>query len=181
MNDIPMGGYISIMLVTFVALVLLAIIVLLQQRKIRNLQTPKYGFLGKTVTYSLIVALFTFGSLVTFTRLDSRDSSPGSVSVSDVENITLVADYELIDSANYLYKLYVVPYIDGIAWRNFSFTFNWTITFPDGEVREFTEEKLTSNHFGGVVQQLQIGKNTINVTLTVNNRIISDELSIQIP
>lgn len=183
MNDQQFGGYLSLLVVTFVAVVILIIVVILQNRKIKDLQTPKYGFLGKTVTYSVLFAVFAVGITFSFLYVSNRNTGSGSVSVTDGQEVSVNISYEIINPIANLYRFNVTPTVDKSEWANgkFTFDFYWTLTLGDGNARSFSEEGLSATSPGGIIQQLTSGSNKIRVALFVNGKTISDEITITIP
>lgn len=181
MNDQQFGGYLSLLIVAFVALVVLVVIVILQNRKIKTLETPRYGFLGKSLSYAFLFAMFAGGSLFLALAIsNSNRTNTPSVNVTDKQDVKLKITYNIANTAANLYQFNVTPFVDNRAWGTATllFSINWTLELGDGSVKTFTEKNLNATNTGGITQQLTPGVNIITVNFEANGKIFKDEITI---
>lgn len=183
MNDQQFGGYLSLLVVAFIALLVLVVVVVIQNRKIKTLETPRYGFLGKSLNYAFLFALFAGGSLFLALSLsNSNRTNTPSVNVSDRQDVKLKISYNPVNTAANLYQFNVTPFVDNKAWgtANLLFSINWNLQLGDATTKTFPEKNLNAANPGGITYQLTEGVNIITVSLDVNGKVIKDEVTIVI-
>lgn len=145
---------ILLLLATFGVIALLLAVIKLDKR-LSNLEKPKYGFLGKPL---LFFAVFSFGSLsLTSVAINNQFSTKTSdVSVSDHRAEDVYAKINVKhDTANNIIFLSGLPVIDGIEWGNRKVAdvdLEWSI-FEDGVLKKF-EVRDVSYDF---LQPLELG------------------------
>ncbi len=161
-----------------IVVLILAAVVYYQNQKIKDLTTPKYGFLGKPLSIFLLSALV-FGSFGLY--IGNRTKEPDSVSVTDQGVVTFEVQYDTINAAARVYRFRAVPQIDGIEFGinpNRTFDVNWTIV--NQTTFKTTEFGLNRNFQGGLNLTLRPGINRIRAEVIVNEKLYSDEITLEI-
>src|SRR5260221_6290383 len=164
MTNSDTSTYITLIgIVAIAVVVVLVVIVIIQNNKIRDLQKPRFGFLGKPMLafFGLMLSFGTIGILYT--------------SLNQPVNIQQTnADVEIIVSINLEatstpceIKLTANPIIGGLAWRGTDenkFDFYWTISNDSG-VSTDIELKKSFDSPGGLIKKLPPAANSVQVTI----------------
>lgn len=175
----------NLLVAVFILLILLVLIlsgvVLRQQRKIKDITTPRYGFLGKPV--AVVVASLMVG-LVGFTfYLGVPPREPEGVSVSDDTQLSLNISYTLLDRDRSIYVLNVTPLLDNEPWglsNEHTFSIEWSITKDDTYTFTKRQENVTQETYHGLLESLDSGKYRIRARVLFNNLEASSEIGINI-
>lgn len=155
-------------LVLIVGVVLVGIIIL-QNRKIREMQKPKYGFLGKPLNAFILMAIL-FGG-VGFVYYTTNNSQNNFVDVSADSELEASIIVTQVDVANRVYKFNVVPAIDSKEWGGnniYKFDVQWTVA--NGEVYQAIENDLSSQNLGGVTLTLKPGTYKVSATIFIDDK-----------
>lgn len=155
-------------LVLIVGVVLVGIIIL-QNRKIREMQKPKYGFLGKPLNAFILMAIL-FGGVgfVYYTTNNSQNNFVDVSADSELEASIIVTQVEV---ANRVYKFNVVPAIDSKEWGGnniYKFDVQWTVA--NGEVYQAIENDISSQNLGGVTLTLKPGTYKVSATIFIDDK-----------
>lgn len=150
-------------IVLIVGAVLIGIIVM-QNRRIKEMQKPKYGFLGKPLNAFILLAIMLGG--IGFVYYATNNTSTEFVDVSADSELDATIVVTQVDSVNRVYQFNVIPSIDGNEWGGnsiYEFDVQWTIS--NGEVYQTIESGVSSQNTGGVRLTLKPG--TYDVTANV--------------
>lgn len=159
-------------------IVLLSLVIYLQSKKIKDLERPRYGFLGKPLSILIIVGVLS-GS-IGFALF---------VNTEDVGTDVISADRELSISISYLkeqtdvYVLKATPIIDGVSWDNdpsLNFDIFWTIKNEEGEVYELVETQVSQLEPSSITVQLDKGSNEITSKIVLKSRLVKQEITIDV-
>lgn len=155
-------------LVLIVGVVLVGIIIL-QNKKIREMQKPKYGFLGKPLNAFILMAIL-FGGVgfVYYTTNNSQNNFVDVSADSELEASIIVTQVEV---ANRVYKFNVVPAIDSKEWGGnniYKFDVQWTVA--NGEVYQAIENDISSQNLGGVTLTLKPGTYKVSATIFIDDK-----------
>ena len=154
-------GALALSVITFAILVF---VIYRQQRKIKYLTTPRYGFMGKSLA---VVAVMLIG-VGTFSAIYLRPPQmPKNISITDRNDIVLDIKYLVVDEPLNLYKLNVIPKINNRAWGESGqvFTVSWGIN-KAGKTT-LRSEQISKDNPGGIQEYLEEGVNTIFVNVSV--------------
>lgn len=155
-------------LVLIVGVVLVGIIIL-QNKKIREMQKPKYGFLGKPLNAFILMAIL-FGG-VGFVYYTTNNSQNNFVDVSADSELEASIIVTQVDVANRVYKFNVVPAIDSNEWGGnsiYKFDVQWTVA--NGEVYQAIENDISSQNLGGVTLTLKPGTYKVSATIFIDDK-----------
>ncbi|CAG1020563.1 hypothetical protein DOJK_00424 [Patescibacteria group bacterium] len=170
-----LSSYVTLIaVVLIVVIVLLVVVVISQQQKIKNMQRPRYGFLGKPL-YIMVLSFFTVGTLG-LVYYSSTQPVQVEQTAADVE-VILSINAEPTGGALREYRLTLIPILSGIPWgANDLNKFNiyWTIT--NGSTST-TDVELSKSYTSpsSLVKTLQPGTNTIKATVFFDGNSYSKE------
>lgn len=159
-------------------IILLSLVIYLQNRKIKDLERPKYGFLGKPLSVLIIAGVLS--SSVGFALF---------VNKQDVGTDPISADRELSISISYVkeetdvYILKATPIIDGVSWANdptLRFDIFWTITNEEGESFELVETQVSQLEPSSITVQLDKGSNEVTSEIVLTSRLIKQKVLIDV-
>jgi hypothetical protein len=155
-------------LVLIIGVVLIGIIIL-QNRKIREMQKPKYGFLGKPLNAFILMAILLGGVGFVYYSTNSNENDFVDVSAdSELEASIIVTQ---VDVANRIYKFNLVPAIDSKEWGGnniYKFDVQWTVS--NGEVYQAIENDLSNQNLGGVTLTLKPGTYKVSATVFIDDK-----------
>jgi hypothetical protein len=173
--------FVAVFILLILLVIILAGIALRQRRKITDLTTPRYGFLGKPV--SIVVASMMLG-LVGFTLyLGIPPAQPEGISVSDDTELSLNISYTLIDQDDQIYVFNATPLLDDVPWGRSNehiFSIEWKITKDSQYSFTKRQDNVNQETYRGLLESLETGKYVINATVVFNNLVAEDELTINI-
>jgi hypothetical protein len=153
----------------------LVVVLIQQQRKIKELSTPKYGFLGKPL--NLVLTLFIFGgTLALFNILNQPQPEV------EISNANFVIELNIIATkvADLKYKLNVLPVVDGVVWGidNYPFDVYWTI--EGATTQKLFENGISRKNTGGVMVDLSPGTNKITATIYIDLRKFEKSIEVDV-
>lgn len=153
--------YIVMLVVATIAVLILLGIVLSQNNKIKSLETPSYGFLGKP--------LFTFGFLALSIAMAGGvfylANKPAAIEETQAnKTVQVKINYVPTSSSLQTYIFNAVPYVNGTAWGN-SETFDVYWSFTNNGVETELESSLSQTRLGGITRKLDKGINVIKATI----------------
>ncbi len=167
--------------IVFLCLAVLSYLVIQQNRKIRNLTTPKFGFLGKPLVI-FAVGFFALGGIFGVLTIN-RGTDSGGVSVGDEETelIEIQIDIVPINQAGNLYRLNATPIVNGYPWAN-SLTREFDVTWTFTNLTPITriENNLTQNFPGGVLFTFQKGITKIEAKIIDNGTQVTKTTQLEI-
>jgi hypothetical protein len=169
-------AYAAIFVIALIVIVVLSSVVVLQNRKISEMNRPKFGFLGKSLSMIAIFAIGFGGIGLAF--YTNKQSSGITESFADIKDVTVSITYFQISGSDY--KFNVLPSVNNKAWgadASFKFDIYWTFKMPTSTVTQF-ESGINSNNQGGVVQKLQQGKNLVKASVFVQNKKFEKEIEV---
>ncbi len=167
-NSISQDQYsvlLGVLAIAIISLSVLGFIAYKQQKRIKYLTTPRYGFIGKPLALA-VVMLMGFGTIgAIYLRPEPQ---PDSISVTDRNQIVLEVKYTELDDPLNLFELIVTPVIEEKEWGDPSLNFNvmWEIN-KAGKTVIRNEENLNLSNPGGIQEYLEPGLNTIRVGVSV--------------
>ena len=160
------AGILTVVLI--VGVVLIGIIIL-QNRKIREMQKPKYGFLGKPLNAFILMAILLGG--VGFVYYSTNNNQNNFVDVSADSELEASIIVTQVDVANRIYKFNLVPAIDSKEWGGdniYKFDVQWTVS--NGEVYQAIENDISSQNLGGVTLTLKPGTYKVSATVFIDDK-----------
>ena len=127
------SSVIAILAIVVVVAIVLVGVVIVQQRKIKDLQTPRYGFLGKSLNLFVIGAVLVGG--LGFVYLSNNNDHTFTEVSADL-NIDANIIITEIDSLSNTYEFNVIPTIDGREWggsSEYNFNVYWTLSSEEND------------------------------------------------
>ncbi|MEO6728769.1 MAG: hypothetical protein ABIM99_02495 [Candidatus Dojkabacteria bacterium] len=174
LNQYP--AFAALFAVVIIVVLVLIGLVITQNRKIQDLQTPKYGFLGKPLAAFAFAAFLVGGTgFVLFVNNQQQDVS--------VANASFTIDASIIatesNPVTHEYKLVAIPLVDGKEWgenKAYKFDIFWTIS--NASTQTDVELGLNLENTGGITKTLTSGTNRINVRVVSSEKTIEKEIDI---
>lgn len=166
---------VSIVTISLIVLSVLVGIVVIQNRKIQDLQKPKFGFLGKPISAFLLIALV-IGSIGLVYYSSNREVGFTDVAAGSELKASIVVTE--IDGPAGIYQFNVLPSIDAIEWGggdNYRFRVQWLV--ENGEVYQTTENSISLNNQGGVRLTLRKGTYNVSATIFIDDKSVETTLS----
>ncbi|BCX14122.1 MAG: hypothetical protein KatS3mg085_654 [Candidatus Dojkabacteria bacterium] len=158
-------------------ILVLVIVIIFQGLKIKKLQRPRYGFLGKTL--ALAVALTMLGSSLGLGYyLNNYDQ--GTEGISADSKVELSISYTKISPTEYSFS--ALPIVDGFAWgNNESLTFDifWEVE-NNQKIKNFVETNISQYSPSKITLKLDKGVNTITAKIYIKSRVVSESVTITI-
>lgn len=155
-------AFVALFAIVLIVMVVLVGVVLIQNRRIREMQKPKFGFLGKPLNAFVVLAVMLGGLGFVYYNTTTRTNEFTDVSADSSVELSIVITQ--VDRANRIYKLNAIPIVDNIEWggeaNNYSFDIRWTISNSD--VYSRIEEDLSFNNRGGIELNLTKGEYTVS-------------------
>lgn len=162
-----------------IVMVVLVGVVLIQNRKIKEMQKPKYGFLGKPLNAFIVLAIMLGGIGLTYYTTLNRTNQFEDVSADSSVDATIVITQ--LDSVNQTYQFNTIPTIDFSDWGGSStYTFDVYWTISNGDVYSQIELGLSSQNQGGIQLSLKKGTYTVKSTIYVGDRMIEKETTLEV-
>lgn len=168
--------YVSIFVIITVIIAVLSFIIISQNKKIHELQKPRYGFLGKPVAVVLAVGLLV-GSYGIIFYANRSGTDVGDISAD--QELTAEITYQSLGNKNYLFK--VNPKLNGRDWGNNpenQFDAYWM--FTSGSVQSEVELELSQNKSGGIQVELEEGLYKVKVTVFYETEKYDSEIEVEI-
>lgn len=117
--------YIVLFLISILVITVLSFVIVRQSRRIKQLEQPKYGFLGKPILAVVMLGTTVFSYGIIF----YANQIPATIDdVTAVKNVEL--EIQNVDLGTGEYLLRVIPTIEGREWDNnpdLEFDIYWTI------------------------------------------------------
>lgn len=161
------GALIALALVAVVCFVSVLYVIIRLIGRIRSLQKPKYGFLGKPL-YALVLV----GMAGTITYFSFTFSSQPDFQIQASRTVTAELSVDVVDSQNGtgLVRFEAVPYVDGIAYLgdNGEFDILWNITGPV-RIDKFEYGKTKADR-SGFSESLQSGTYTARAVIVYEGK-----------
>lgn len=143
--------YVSLFVIITVIIAVLSFIIVSQNKKINELQRPRYGFLGKPLAVFLAIGLLV-GSYGVIFYANRNSTNVGNVSAD--REISGDINYVDLGSGKYLFN--VVPNVNTQPWgKDPENQFNVYWTFSGKNVESQVELDISQNKPGGVNVQLE--------------------------
>ena len=163
--------------VVIVVLVLIGLVVA-QNRKIQDLQRPRYGFLGKPLAAFAFAAFLVGGTgFVLFVNNQEQDVS--------VANADFVIDLNIIatetNPVTHEYKLNAIPIVDWVEWganKAYKFDVYWTVS--NASTQTEVELGLNLETKGGITKMLTSGTNRIKATVFSSDKTFEKDIDIYV-
>lgn len=175
-NQYP--AFAAIFAVVLVVVLVLVGLVINQNRKIQDLQKPKYGFLGKPLAAFFAMAFLIGGAgFVFYTNNQQTDVPIASADLTAEINIVATE----VDPILKQYRFNMVPVVNGVEWGGTSaylFDSYWTIT--NSTAITDIELALTLNNKGGITKVLQSGTNSVKVSVFVQDKNFEKEIVVDV-
>lgn len=164
---------IILLLLATAGVIALVLAVIKLDRRLSNLEKPKYGFLGKPL---LLFAVFSFGSLSLSSiainnQLSTRTTD---VSVSDTKTEVVYAKINILyDNTSDTIALIGLPVIDGVEWGDKKVAdvdLEWSI-YEDGILKKFEVRDVTFDSLQPLALQGISKKRDVKLTMVYSDYI----------
>lgn len=165
----------GIILVVVVALIL---VVAFQSKKIRELERPKFGFLGKPL--SLIAFVIIAGGGIGLYYLNTQGPTEVT-SINANTKIELNISYEAVAGKKNVYLFKAVPVVEDINWggtEENNFDINWIIE-NSKVTTEFEYDRNKSNP-SAIEIELENGTNKVKAVIYVESKAFQKEVTINL-
>lgn len=162
----------SVFLIAVIVCLVLVSIIIIQSRKITEMSRPKFGFLGKPLMLILTFALGFFS--IGLTLIVNRDSGVTVIN-ADLKAELHVFYTKITDK---VYKFNAVPVVESLEWAGKKFDFYWVLT--NSQTLTYFEYELSADNLGGIILNLENGKNSIKASTFVDGRLIEKEIVINL-
>lgn len=163
--------------VIIVVLVLLGLVIA-QNRRIQEIQKPKYGFLGKPLAAFAFAAFLIGGT--GFTLFVAQNQQDVSVANADfVIDLTIISTE--VNPVTSEYTFNAVPLVDGVEWGNsaaYKFDVYWTIS--NATTQTDVELGLNLSNKGGISKTLTSGTNRIKATVFSGSKTFEKEIDVYV-
>ncbi len=172
MNSLGDTEYAAILSVAILALVSVAVlfgVVIAQNRTIKQLRSPRYGFLGKPLSIVAFTAIALFGVTGYIYYAEFNSTVNTDISVSDQTTITVRVEPQVINQTNGVYSFKAIPVLNGLDWgSDLDSTYDvvWTIKNLN-EIFKY-EYDLTKFFPGGIEVTLDKGINIIQASIEID-------------
>lgn len=177
MSNQEQSIYLSLFAISIITIVVLFLVVLFQNSRIKELTEPKFGFLGKPIN----VGIFTVFILGSFSLMlfwsGNKTSDSNIVNVSDGISINL--DYKTDDEGSYIFTL--TPIIDGKSFgadENLTFNVLWSI--EGDSLITFSEEEISLNKKSNYRVTLEEGTYKVSAVLFIEGIEFRKEIEIEV-
>jgi hypothetical protein len=156
----------------------LAGIVVMQNRRIKDMQKPKYGFLGKSLYAFVMLSVLVGG--IGFVYYNTTTKTNEFVTVNADQSFDANIVITQIDSYLNEYKFNAIPLVDDKEWgaNGYKFDVYWTVTGDNVVTR--IELGLTKENKGGVTVQLTKGTYTIKTSIFVGDVKIDKSTTLEV-
>lgn len=171
-------AFTALLAVVIIVVLVLIGLVIAQNRKIQDLQKPKYGFLGKPLAAFAFAAFLVGGTgFVLFVNRQEQDVS--------VANADFVIDINIIatetNPVTHEYKLNAIPLVDSVEWGNsaaYKFDVYWTVS--NASTQTEVELGLNLNKTGGISKVLTSGTNRVKATVFSSDKTFEKDIDIYV-
>lgn len=161
--------------VVIVVLVLIGLVIA-QNRKIQDLQKPRYGFLGKPLAAFAFAAFLVGGTgFVLFVNNQQQDVSVANASFTLDANIIATET----NPVTHEYRLNAIPLVDGKEWgdnKAYKFDIYWTIS--NSTTQTEVELGLNLDNKGGITKPLTAGTNRIKISAFSSEKTVEKEIDV---
>jgi hypothetical protein len=168
------GGYIALFGLAVIVILVLLGVVWAQNRKIKDLQTPKYGFLGKPLGL-LLMSVVALSGLGVYLYAVSEGTEVQE-STADT-NYEIVITYTPLNSTQY--RITATPYLNDQAWAGdptLQADIFWTITNTQSVT--LYEYEVSLNSPSNLVANLSRGQNVVKATLFFEDETVEETTTI---
>jgi hypothetical protein len=173
--------FVALFLIVLILAVTFGGFLLLQNRKMQEMQKPKFGFLGKPITAFALGALLIGGFGIAFTgNLNTNTNVDVSVS-EEIVNVNLNIVSTQTNQFNNTYQFNIVPELNGVEWGktgDVKLDIIWSVS--NSTIKTDVEKDISKNNTGGVEFILQQGTNRINAKVTIQNKVYEKEIDVYI-
>lgn len=168
--------YVSIFVIITVIIAVLSFIIISQNKKINELQRPKYGFLGKPIAVVLAVGLLVGSYGVIFYA--NRTSTTVGEASADLE-LSAEVNYQKVGDKSYMFK--VTPKVNSLDWgKNPENQFDAYWMFTADDVESEVELDISQNKPGGVTVNLEPGVYKVKVTVFLDTYKFEKEVEVEL-
>jgi len=161
-----------------VVVVLLSIVIINQNNKIKEMQRPKYGFLGKPI-YAVLLIVFSVGG---FGLVYYGANKPLDVQQTEANRqVEVTIRAFSLSAGSDTYSITLIPLINGKAWGNDNtnkFDIYWTITNTTVTTEVELGRILYSQ--GGLIKKLAKGVNKIKATVFFDGQSYDKEIQVTV-
>ena len=170
MDGANLGFLLMVGAFLLVVVIGLSLLALKQSQQLKELQKPKYGFLGKPL-YSFVAILMMFGVVSAsyiFTPIDNTNQFVTYVLPASEIQFELEAEEVIADEPNIGYRFNIVPVVDEIAWGGLNIEFDvlWEVTREAELFHEYLETGINDRNPGGF--ELSFPRGSYSATATVS-------------
>ena len=177
--SIQIGGVEAILILLVLLLVIAGIVFwfLRYKRKVDDFISPKFGFLGKPLTYVLVIATFgILGSIGLSTYLSSTTSIDDRTSADTFEKIDIV--YSKIENTKTGVRVNLSAVIRNIKEKKYDIS--WTIDSDKYKDLALFEADITKDNPSNLVVILKEGSYRVNATIVSGELTIKKYLEIEV-
>lgn len=177
--NVNLENFVPLALVSLV--LLLFVILVIQQIRIRKLSKPKYGFLGKPLSI-IVLAGFGLMTIGLGSNLLLQRDQIGDISVDQIikdDNNYLLIEYFKIN--NNLYRFKSTPIINKIPWGEMEVRLDFEWEFITERINNtILDYNVSVNNNNGVIFRLNTGVTKVKVSTLFNNLILEGEINVKL-
>jgi hypothetical protein len=177
--SIQIGGVEAILILLVLLLVIAGIVFwfLRYKRKVDDFISPKFGFLGKPLTYVLVIAMFgILGSVGLSTYLSSTSSVDDRTNADTLEKVDIV--YTKIENTKTGVRVNLSAVIRNIKEKKYDIS--WTIDSDKYKDLALFEADFTKDNPSNLVVILKEGTYQVNATVVSGDLTIKKYLEIEV-
>lgn len=177
--SIQIGGVEAILILLVLVLVIAGIVFwfLRYKRKVDDFISPKFGFLGKPLTYVLVIATFgILGSVGLSTYLSSTSSLDDRTSADSIEKVEIM--YSKIESTKSGVRVNLYAVIKNIKEKKYDIS--WTIDSDKYKDLALFEADVSKDNPSNLVLILKEGSYKVNATIVSGDLTIKKYLEIEV-
>jgi hypothetical protein len=166
----------GLLVIAFGTVLTFSIVIVNQNRRLKQLETPRYGFMGKPLA---LIALAGFAAATGYLYLNPEAGNiinvgDNDVSVSDdFEDLLIDIRSSQVNTQGNLYQFQMVPLIGGVEWgasEKNKFDVVWEVVNSTTGIKRLYQNGLNINFQSKISYKLDPGNNIIKAIVTFNGK-----------
>jgi len=177
--SIQIGGVEAILIILVLLLVIGGVVFwfIRYKRKVDDFIAPKFGFLGKPLTYVLVIAIFgILGSVGLSSYLSSTSSIDDRTSADSIEKVDIM--YSKIENLKSGVRVNLSAVIHNIKEKKYDIS--WTIDSDKYKGLALFESEVSKDNPSNLVLILKEGSYRVNATIVSGDLTIKKYLEIDV-